>query len=78
MRMKVVAAKPAEAVAKPISIDAGRARTPQADGTRPKANMTTRKPKPYSAPRPSAQLTSPRAMSPTFIGVASMPSYAFS
>jgi hypothetical protein len=29
-------------------------------------------------PRISAQMISPSAMSPTFIGVASMPSYAFS
>ena len=43
LRMKVVAAIPAAANAKPISSAAGSAAMPQMECTRPMASMTTRK-----------------------------------
>jgi hypothetical protein len=61
-----------------MTVAAGRARRPQADGIRPATIVTTRKPAVYSRPRTSDQMISPRAMSAGPTGVARTATYVFS
>ena len=77
VRMKDVAAIPTAANANPTSSAAGNARISQGDTQSPKRAITTRNPMAYSPPRMSAQPISPRATSPTLIGVDRIASYVF-
>src|SRR4030088_3362387 len=72
--MNVVAAMPAPANAKPMSIAAGRQRIPHGDTTRPSRAMGTRNAGDYTGPFSGPHDTSQGATSVARIGVASMAS----
>src|SRR5262245_32459270 len=74
-RMYVVHARPAPANPNPISTAPGTASTAHHDSTTPKNSIVIKKPVEYTAPRISAQRTSPTATSATPTGVASTASY---